>query len=130
MRERLPHIVNSLTKRQKAQIALNQRKREYEQHSSEITLAIREAYRRLVESAERYKIQTEALQLAQKRYKDTVILLRHQRVSTRRVLSAQADLLEAQDAGTDALVNFTVATLAFYRDTGVLNVQPDGMWQL
>jgi len=118
------------TEYRKAQIALNQRKREYEQHSSEITLAIREAYRRLVESAERFKIQTEALGLAQKRYKDTIILLRHQRVSTRRVLSAQSDLLEAQDAGTDALVDFTLATLAFYRDTGVLNVQPDGMWKL
>lgn len=118
------------TEYRKAQIALTQRKREYEQQSSEVTLAIREAYRRLVEAAERYKIQTEALGLAQKRYKDTNILLRHQRVSTRRVLSAQSDLLEAQDAGADALVDFTLATLAFYRDTGVLNVQPDGMWRL
>ncbi len=118
------------TEYRKAQIALNQRKREYEQHSSEITLAIREAYRRLVESAERHKIQTEALELAQKRHKDTTILLKHKRVSTRRVLQAQSDLLEAQDAGTDALIDFAVATLAFYRDTGVLNVQPDGMWKL
>jgi outer membrane protein TolC len=118
------------TEYRKAQIALNQRKREYEQHSSEITLAIREAYRKLVEAAERYRIQAEALELALKRQRDTMILLKHRRVSTRRVLQALADLLDAQDAGTKALVDFTVATLAFYRDTGVLNIQPDGMWKL
>ena len=30
---------------------------------------------------------------------------------------------------TTALVDFAVATLALYRDVGVLQVRPDGMWE-
>jgi hypothetical protein len=51
------------------------------------------------------------------------------RASSRRVLNAQNSLFNAQNAATEALVKYTVATLNFYRDTGVLQVQPDGMWQ-
>lgn len=55
--------------------------------------------------------------------------MQYGRASSRRVLNAQNDLFDAQNAATEALVNYTVATLNFYRDTGVLRVRPDGMWQ-
>jgi hypothetical protein len=38
-------------------------------------------------------------------------------------------MFEAQNAATQTLVDYTIATLNFYRDTGVLHVRPDGMWE-
>ena len=58
------------------------------------------------------------------------MLMKYLRASSRRVLRARDDLFDAQNAATDALVDFTIATLEFYRDTGTLQVRPDGMWQL
>ena len=50
--------------------------------------------------------------------------------SSRRVLQAQRDLFEAQNDAAQALVDYKIAILSFYRDTGILQVRPDGMWEL
>jgi outer membrane protein TolC len=113
----------------KALITLSQRQREYDQAADEIRLQVRQDNRDLKEAAERYRIFSEGLELAKKRFKDTLLLLQYGRVSSRRVLDAQNDLFDAQNAATKALVDYTVATLDFYRDTGVLRVLPDGMWE-
>ena len=112
----------------KALITLNQRQREYELAADTVSLEVRQAYRDLKEAIQHYKVQSANLQLAQKRFKDTYLLLKYARASSRRVLDAQRDLFSAQNNATQALVNYTVATLNFYRDTEVLGVQPDGMW--
>jgi hypothetical protein len=57
-----------------------------------------------------------------------MLLMQYGRASGRRVLDAQKDMFRAQNDTTEALINYTVATLNFYRDTGVLQVRPDGMW--
>jgi hypothetical protein len=57
-------------------------------------------------------------------------LLQYSRANTRDVLDSQRDLYRAQDAATGALVNYTVAMLRFYRDVEILQVRPDGMWQV
>jgi outer membrane protein TolC len=113
-----------------AQLDLLERRRDYDQSATEIALAIREAYRKLVEAQQRHIVQTEALDVAKKHLDNTTVLLRHNRVSTRRVMQALSDLYTAQNADSEALVNFTIAQLEFYRDTGILNVKPDGMWKL
>ena len=74
-------------------------------------------------------MQSESLQLAQKRFENTFLLLQYARANTRDVLDAQDDLFDAQNAATQALVDHTIATLSFYRDTGVLQLRPDGMWE-
>ncbi len=112
----------------KSLIALSQQRRAYEESADIVTLQVRQAYRDLLEAAQSYQIQKEGLQLAQKRLDDTMLLMQYSRASSRRVLDAQKDLFRSQNAATEALVNFTIATLKFYRDTGVLQVQPDGMW--
>ncbi|MHC4125146.1 MAG: TolC family protein [Planctomycetota bacterium] len=113
----------------KALITLNQRQREYEEMVDWVTLEIRQAYRDLTKAAERHRIQLENLELAQKRFNNTLLLMQYGRANSRRVLNAQADLFDAQNAATEALVGHTVAMLEFYRDAGVLQVQPDGMWE-
>ncbi len=113
----------------KALITLNQRQREYELAADTIKMEIRQAYRELKEATERYKLQSEGLSLAQERYRKTFLLMQYARVSSRRVLDAQSALFDAQNEATDALIDYTVAMLNFYRDTGVLQVRPDGMWE-
>jgi len=114
----------------KALITLNQRQREYELAADTIALQVRQAHRDLTEAAERYKVLLEALELARQRFNNTFLLLQYSRTSSRRVLQAQNDLFEAQNDAAQAIVDYNIATLNFYRDTGSLQVLPDGMWKL
>lgn len=114
----------------KALVTLSQREREYELAADTVALEVRQAYRDLTEAAERYWVLSESLKLAQKRLENTFILLQYGRASSRRVLNAQDDLFDVQNTATEALIDYAVATLNFYRDTGVLQVRPDGMWEL
>ncbi len=109
-------------------LVLNQRLREYDLASDTAALEVRQAYRKLVESAERDRVLSEAVALAKARLSDTTKLLEYGRVSSRRVLDAQESLFDASNAAVEARMNYAVATLEFYRDTGVLLVKPDGMW--
>ena len=110
-------------------ITLSQRQREFEQAGDTVKLEVRQAYRDLTEAAERHRVQLESLSLAQKRYDNTLALVRSRRASSRRVLRAQEDIFDAKNAATGTLVDYAVATLNFYRDTGVLSVRADGMWE-
>ena len=56
------------------------------------------------------------------------LLLKSGRAKTRDLLDAQDSLLQAQNNLTSALVGHTIAKLSFYRDVGILQVKPDGMW--
>lgn len=113
----------------KALITLSQRQRDYEEATDIVVLEVRQAYRDLTEAAERYRVQLESLELAQKRFNNTLLLMQYGRANSRRVLNAQADLFRAQNAATESLVGHTVAMLSLYRDVGVLQVRPDGMWE-
>ena len=114
----------------KALITLNRRQREYEQAADTVKLQVRQAHRDLTEASERYKVLSEALELAQRRFNNTFLLLQYGKASSRRVLQAQNDLFDVQNDAAKALVDYKIATLSFYRDTGVLHVRPDGMWEL
>jgi outer membrane protein TolC len=114
----------------RALLALNQRRRDYELAADTVRLEVRRAHRNLVEAADRSRVAAGRLQLARDRIAKTQALMEYGRASSRRVLGAEVDLYLARDAATQALVNYAVATLEFYRDTGVLQVRPDGMWEL
>jgi len=111
-----------------ALITLEQFQRDYENETDQVKLQVRQAYRRLIESAESYKIQQVSLKLAEKRVESTSLLLDAGRVQTRDYLDAQNALLVAQNASIAALINHSIEKLNFFRDIGVLQVKPDGMW--
>ncbi len=113
-----------------ALIALNQRQREYEQMADTVRLEVREAHRKLQETAERYLILTKGLKLAQERIEKNYLLLAYGRVSSRRVLDGLQHLHDAKNELADALTDYAIATLNFYRDTDVMQVRPDGMWEI
>ena len=72
-------------------ITLIQTQRRYDLDRDNTALEVRQAYRQLDEAAQRYEIQKNSLELAEKRVESTTMLLQEGRASTR-------DLLESQDA--------------------------------
>ena len=103
--------------------------RTYEKKIDDVKLEVRNSYRRLRESATRYKIQKDSLALAQERVNSANMLLKAGRAVSRDLLEAQASLLSAQDETTSTLVGYAVSKLSFYRDIGILKVRPDGLWE-
>jgi hypothetical protein len=114
----------------KALIALEESRRDYDLKADTIRLDVREAHRKLMEAAHRYVVLSEGVDLASERVTRTTSLLEYVRVSSRRVLDAEQQLYDARNEVADALVDYAVATLDFYRDTDVLQVRPDGMWEM
>ena len=112
-----------------ALIAFTQQQRTYENDVDEVKLEVRNAYRRLREQAESYRIQKLSLDLAQKRVESNEMLLDAGRITVRLLLDSQNALLQAQNNFTSALVSHTVIKLNFFRDIGILQVSPDGMWE-
>lgn len=113
-----------------ALVLLNQRQRDYDQVADTVRLEIREAHRKLLETADRFAVLSQGLELARERADKNYLLMEYGRVSSRRVLDALQHLHDAQNEMADALIDYAIATLNFYRDTDVLQVRPDGMWEV
>ncbi len=112
-----------------ALITLEQRQREYENSVDRVKFDVRQAHRKLQEAKDAYTIRKNSLDLASKRVETNKLLLDAGRVEVRIVLESQDDLVQAQNDVTAALVDYTIAKLVFFRDTGILQVRPDGMWE-
>jgi len=111
-------------------IGLVSQQRRYDQEKDDIELGVNNSFRRLLETAERYRIQKMSLELAQRRVESNQLLLDVGRATIRVVRDSQDALLESQNAFTGALITHQIAKLNFFRDIGVLQVKPDGMWEL
>jgi outer membrane protein TolC len=112
-----------------ALITLQQRQRGYDEDVDRIKLDVRQAFRDLEETSENYRIQKAALALAERRVEEQKLLLEYGRGTIRLLLETEDDLVEAQNNVTDALVRHTDAKMSFFRDIGILEVRPDGMWE-
>jgi outer membrane protein TolC len=109
-------------------ISLGRSERQYELNVDTVKLEVRNAYRNLKEAAQRYCLQAEGVELARRRLETDSLLVQYGRAGSRQVLRAQKDLFDAENAASQTLVDYTIASLSFYRDTGVLTVRNDGMW--
>ena len=112
-----------------ALISMEQRQRGYDDESENVKLDVRQAYRDLEETAESYRIQKIGLELAERRVEEQKLLLEYGRGTIRLLLETEDDLVSAQNDVTDALVKHTIAKMSFFRDIGILQVKPDGMWE-
>lgn len=113
-----------------ALISLTQSQRQYDKARDDIELTIKNDYRRVIETAQRYRIQKMSLDLAQRRVDNQKLLLDVGRGTVRQLLDSQDSLVDAQNALTGALINHTIEKLNFYTDVGILQVKPDGMWEI
>ena len=112
-----------------ALITLQQQQRQHEKDVDQVKLDVRDAYRKLKEEAESYRTQQKALQLAKVRVGVSPILWEAGRMNARDYLESQDAFLKAQNDVTATLVSHAIAKLNFFRDIGILQVRPDGMWE-
>ena len=112
-----------------ALISLEQQQRGFENDRDNIELEVRNALRALNAEAEGYRIQKMALELAEDRLEAQKMLFDIGQSDVRRLLDSEGALLAAQNNVISSLVEYTIARLEFYRDIGVLQVKPDGMWE-
>ena len=110
-------------------ISFQRRQRGYDNDSENVKLDVRKAYRDLAETGESYRIQKVGLELAERRVEEQKLLLEYGRGTIRLLLETNDDLVQAQNDLTGALVNHTNAKMSFFRDVGILQVKPDGMWE-
>jgi len=109
-------------------IDLEQATRAVQDLEDQVKLNVRDALRKLLEARESYRIQAQAVALAERRVASTGLFLQAGRAQIRDVLEAQESLVSARNARTAALVNYRVAELELQRDMGVLTVDEKGLW--
>ena len=110
-----------------ATIAEQAAARDVEQLADEIRAELRAELRETGTRLESWKIQVAAVDLAEKRIDSTQLKLEAGRADTRDLLEAQESLLDAQNAATQALIEYTLARLELYRDLEVLRVDEQGV---
>ncbi len=89
---------------------------------------IREGIRALEQERENYFIQKAALELARQQVEVMPLLLQNDDADIRDQLEAQADLVEAQNDVTSAIVDYHVARWNLLKNLGVLRVEGEQFW--
>ena len=113
----------------RALISMQSAQRGYEEDIENIKLDVRQAYRNLVESTQSYEIQKISVKLAERRVDEQKIRLELGLATIIDLQDSEDALVSAQNNFTNAIINYLNAKLSFYRDIGVLEVKPDGMWE-
>ncbi len=113
----------------RAMITLMQQQRLHQQMTDTVVLEVQTSHRRMTEARQRYQIEQDRCRLAEKRTANTLLLLQYNRANTRDALDAREDYLDAKNAATEAMVDYAVATLKFFRDTEIMKIKPDGSWE-
>jgi outer membrane protein TolC len=102
-------------------------RRTAEQSADAIRSALRDDLRQTRSRQESWKIQQNAVALAAGRIESTDLKLQAGRADTRDLLEARQSLLDAQNAATTALVDYTLSRLALFRDMELLRVDEKGI---
>ena len=89
---------------------------------------IREGNRALEQERENYFIQKAALDLARQQVEVMPLLLQNDDADIRDQLEAQADLVEAQNDVTSAIVDYHVARWNLLKNLGTLSVESEQFW--
>lgn len=92
-----------------------------------IKLDVRAALRGLRQARENHRIAKLAVELARKRVSDTRDLQREGRATTRDFLEAQESLVQFENDLVDRTVDYRVAFLELFRDTGAIVVSAEGL---
>ena len=92
-----------------------------------IKLEVRSALRAVRQARENYRITKSGLELARRRVDSTKELRLVGRASTRDFLESQDSLVRSENDLVDTKVDYRIAFLEFFRDTGALVVTPGGL---
>lgn len=122
--------LDRLPERNTYRAALIQRevsRRAVERSSDSISGELREELRETKSQLESWKIQQNAVELAERRVESIDLKLQAGRADTRDLLDAQEALLQARNSESAALVDYNLSRLALYRDMELLRVDANGV---
>ena len=108
-------------------ISLAAAERDADEAADQITSQVRDALRQTENARKDYVIQRGAVLLSQRRVESAKLNLDAGRADTRDVLDSQEDLVNAENAVTSALINFTLARLQLYLELELLRVDESGI---
>ncbi len=112
-----------------ALISLVQQQRGFDEEVENIKLAVRQAYRDMEEKTKSYQIQKLSVALAERRVEEQKLRLETGTGIIRLLVNSENALVSAENELTSALVAYMNAKMSFFRDIGILEVRPDGMWE-
>ncbi|MBL8862655.1 MAG: TolC family protein [Planctomycetes bacterium] len=95
--------------------------------SDRIRADVREDLRQTVTQLEGWRIQANAVQLADRRIESTRLQLDAGRATTRDLLEAQESLLSAQNSATASRIDYTLSRMGLYLDMELLRVDETGI---
>jgi len=121
--ERLPQR-NSY---RRALVARDEAQRSRVESEDTIRSSLRSDLRAAANRRDSYSIQAKAVELADQRIESTRLKLDAGRADTRDLLEAQEALLEAQNALTSALIDYTLERLNLFLDMELLRLEPTGI---
>jgi outer membrane protein TolC len=98
-----------------------------DEFADQIRVDVREDLGTVRVALETYRIQQNAVTLAQRRVESTGLNLEAGRANTRDILESQQALLQAQNAATRALIDYHLARLTLFLDLELLRVDPSGI---
>jgi len=104
-------------------------RRSAEQLREQVKLDVRQAWRTLQEAVASHRIERDSVALAQRREQAARELFKVGEALARDLLEANEALVNAQNSLTRTLVDHALARLALWRDTELLRVGADGVWQ-
>jgi outer membrane protein TolC len=108
-------------------ISLESAVRNFQKLEDDIKSSVRQSLRSMSEAREGLKIQNMAVAVAEKRVDSTTLFFEAGRAQIRDLLEAQESLLTARNSLTSALIDYRVAELEFQRNTGLLEIDRDGL---
>ncbi len=111
-----------------AQINLEREHRGLEDDEWNVRMDVRDLWRTLERNRSVYKNRLLSVELAKRRVENTSLLLKQGKAQTRDLLDAQDDLLNAQNAATLSLVDYTINRLRFWNAIERFKIDPKGMW--
>ncbi|MDY0189450.1 MAG: TolC family protein [Desulfuromonas sp.] len=106
----------------------NQSKRDLAELEDLTKYQVLSAWRDWREALELIKIQTQALEVAQRRVASTNLFLQAGRIQMRDLLEAQDALVSARNALVAAQVQYRISAMELQRDLGTLDIDPAGKW--
>ncbi len=110
-----------------ALIALQAAQRSAEEFAETIETDVRDELRVIESTLEDYRIQRNAVELAERRVASAELSLQAGRATTRDILEAREALVAAQNASTAALIDYVLARLSLFRDLELLRVDEGGL---
>lgn len=109
-------------------IAVEQARRQFALAVDNVRLQVASNWRALEQAKRNFENAELGVTLAERRVEEQELRMQLGRGQTRDLLDAQADLNNARNGRTAAIVNHTLARLRYWRDMGLLFIRDDGSW--